>query len=215
MSGTEGVIQFDYSLAPGNPGLAASRFAELGAWRSVLRDLDLLGEHPDRYGGHGYGNLSCRDSQSGFVITASQTSGREQLRQSELVRVTGVDADGFSVDAVGARPPSSESLTHAMLYRADESVQVVFHVHSPLIWNHREALALPVTPAEVPYGTPAMATAVAQLMSAVAQRPLLFATAGHEDGVFAAGASAGDCGTALVACLARARAIATTHGEAA
>jgi hypothetical protein len=203
---TEGVIQFAYALTPGDPGLASTAFAELAAWRSVLRDLDLLGEHPDRYDGHGYGNLSVRDSRGDFVITASQTSGKSSLMQGDLVRISKVELREFRVDAIGSKAPSSESLTHAMLYRADPGVQVVFHVHSPLIWRQHAELQLPATPADVPYGTPAMAEAVSALTAAQPQRPLLFVTAGHEDGVFAVGASARDCGALLVACLADARA---------
>ena len=213
MSEKEGVIQFAYALTPGDTGLAPALFAELSAWRSVLRDLDLLGEHPDRYGGFGYGNLSLRVPDGGFVITASQTSGASQLRSQDLVRITDVDATGFRVDAIGEKPPSSESLTHAMLYAADPDVNVVFHVHCPQIWRNREALALPSTAEEVPYGTPAMARAVATLMAERRERPLLFVTAGHEDGVFAAGATARDCGSLLVACLADARAVATSGAQ--
>jgi ribulose-5-phosphate 4-epimerase/fuculose-1-phosphate aldolase len=204
----EGVIHFGYALAPGDAALAPQPFAELEAWRSILRELELIGEHPDRYEGYGYGNMSLRDADGSFVITASQTSGVHGLQRDALVRITRVDFDAFHVDAVGAKPPSSESLTHAMIYAADPSVRVVFHVHCPLIWRQRSALALPGTAADVPYGTPAMAEAVCTLMAAHSQRPVLFATAGHEDGVFAAGETAGDCGVMLIACLAKARALA-------
>lgn len=206
MTETEGVIQFAYALTPGDAGLAPAVFAELAAWRSVLRDLDLLGEHPARYGGHGYGNLSLRDPRGGFVITASQTSGRASLKAGDLVRVIRTEFDEFRVDAIGTKAPSSESLTHAMLYHADAETQVVLHVHSPMIWNRRSELALPATAADVPYGTAAMAGAVSALIAAHPQRPLLFVTAGHEDGVFVVGASIRECAALLVSRLAEARA---------
>ena len=209
MTEEEGVIQFAYSLAPGKAVLAAPLLAELRAWRSILRDLELLGEDPQRYGGFGYGNLSLRNGRGDFVITASQSSGETNFTDHDLVEISSVDFANFRVDARGSRPPSSEALTHAMLYAADDAVCVVFHVHSPEIWKASAALSLPATAADVPYGTPAMAEAVAALMVEEPQRPLLFVTAGHEDGVFVAGATLDECGSDLVSCLARARALAT------
>ncbi|MEM9313110.1 MAG: class II aldolase/adducin family protein [Pseudomonadota bacterium] len=207
MTEEEGVIQFAYTLEPGAATIATPLLAELRAWRSVLRDLELLGEDPQRYGGFGYGNLSLRCSRSDFVITASQSSGETTLEARDIVQICDVDLATFHVKARGARPPSSESLTHAMLYAADDAVHVVFHVHSPEIWNARNTLDLPATAADVPYGTPAMAEAVKALMDRQSRRPLLFVTAGHEDGVFAAGATLHECGAQLVSCLARARAL--------
>ncbi len=207
MTAQEGTIHFAYALTPGDAGLGADAHAEFAAWRSILKDLELLGQHPDRYDGFGYGNLSCRSRDGEFIITASQTSGAPTLPVEDLVRITDANLERFWVDAVGAQPPSSESLTHAMLYAADPRVSWVFHVHSPAIWQARDALKLPTTSADVPYGSPAMARAVADLMESHASRPFVFATAGHEDGVFAAGTHARDCGGLLVSYLARARAL--------
>jgi hypothetical protein len=201
----EGVIQFSYALAPGAVALDEGLLSEFAAWRSILRDLQLLGEDPGRYGGFGYGNLSIRHPGGGFVITVSQTSGLGVFGRQQLVHVKRSDPAEFRVDAVGSMAPSSESLTHAMLYQADPRVNVVFHGHCPLIWRARAGLGIPATAEEVPYGTPAMAQAVQTLLSKEVRRPLLFATAGHEDGVFAAGATMRDCGTLLVAGLADAR----------
>jgi len=39
--------------------------------------------------------------------------------------------------------PSSEALTHAAVYAASQTVKSVVHVHSPIIWRHYQALALP------------------------------------------------------------------------
>jgi hypothetical protein len=208
MAEQEGVIQFSYTLAPGSAAMDADVFSALAAWRSILRDLEILGEDPERYGGFGYGNLSVRQASGGFMITASQTSGCAVLERDQLVQVTRSDLAGFRVNAVGSMAPSSESLTHAIVYDADPRVNVVFHVHSPVIWRARERLGIPATAADVPYGTPAMAKAVYTLMTREQRRPLLFATAGHEDGVFAAGATIPECGALLVSCLAEARALA-------
>ncbi|MFU8816464.1 MAG: class II aldolase/adducin family protein [Pseudomonadales bacterium] len=203
---TEGTIRFAYSLeAPIGAVADADTVAALRGWREVLRRLGLLGQHPARYGGLGFGNMSARDPArpDQMIITASQSSGAETLEDDDLVRIVRSNPARFWVDAVGRQPPSSETLTHAMIYQADAAVRWVFHAHSPDIWRRATALGLPATPAAVAYGSTAMVEAVAQLIAAQEPGPLAFVTHGHEDGVFACGASAEEAGSALVALLAR------------
>ena len=209
MSETEGTIQFAYELKPTQEAaLSAEQFTDLAAWRSILFELQLLGQVPHMYGGYAYGNLSirCGDSNQ-FVITASQTSGEPKLYKSHLVRVTHCNLERFWVDAQGQEPPSSESLTHAMIYAADPRIKCVFHVHSTVMWQNRTDLKLPETAADVGYGSPQMVQAVHTLMQTHQSRPLTFATAGHEDGIFACGPSPRDSGGLLVSYLAKARAL--------
>jgi hypothetical protein len=197
----EGAIRFAYGLAPlAGAALPDDLFGEMRAWRRMCRRLGLIGRDPRRYGGLGFGNLSVRDpaDSTRFVITASQTGGARDLRAGDLVRIVECNLARFWVEARGRKPPSSETLTHAMVYAADAAVQWVFHVHSPDIWNATARFGLPCTPAAVPYGTRAMADAVATLLEAHAVRPLVFTTLGHEDGVFACGADARGTGLALV-----------------
>ena len=203
----EGVIQFAYELTDGAVPEDFAHRAELTAWRSILRQLDLVGQDPSRYEGFAYGNVSVRVKDGEFIITASQTSGENELLDEHLVHITACNIERFWVDAVGAEPPSSESVTHAMVYAADQRVNCVLHIHNPEIWQASETLKLPSTPAEVQYGTTAMASAVAQLLATYQSRPMVFTTLGHEDGVFACGHSPRDCGAALVNTLARARAL--------
>ncbi len=206
MPETEGVIQFEYSLEPApDTHVEAGLSNTLLAWRSILRRIGLLGQRADRYGGLGYGNLSVRDPERPreFVVTASQTSGFTALETDGLCRIRDFDLGRFRVSAIGARPPSSESLSHAMIYDADPEVGWVFHVHSPEIRRRAAALELPVTAADVAYGSPAMASAVTDVLAANGERPLAFVTLGHEDGVFACGATAESTGALLVTLLAR------------
>lgn len=203
----EGIIQFAYSLCePDGPVADARLFAQLSAWRQILLRLGLVGQDHDRYQGHGFGNLSARDPDrpDEFVITASQTGGVAQIDQSHLTRIVHSNLDRFWVDAIGAQPPSSETLTHAMIYAADSRIQWVFHCHSPDIWNQTERLALPATAETVRYGSPEMVEATASLLAAYHSRPLVFATLGHQDGVFSCGPTARDAGGLLVSYLARA-----------
>jgi Class II Aldolase and Adducin N-terminal domain len=205
---SEGTIHFRYRLTPPTPGdrIDPERFARLAAWRRILRQLKLLGRDARRYDGYGYGNLSTRDPAPGarFFVTASQSSGVPHITRGHIVRVDHSDAERFEVDATGTQPPSSESITHAMLYAVDADVAWIMHVHSDAIWQAAARLRLPCTPAAVTYGSPAMADSVAQLLRRHAERPLVFATLGHVDGIFACGGDAASVGGVLVATLARA-----------
>jgi ribulose-5-phosphate 4-epimerase/fuculose-1-phosphate aldolase len=151
--------------------------------------------------------MSVRDpaQPEQFAITASQTGALAVLVPTDLVRVLRCNLGRFWVDAEGFQPPSSETLTHGMIYAADPEIHWVFHCHSPEVWRRAPALDLPCTPAGVSYGSPAMTAAVAQVLRRHKHRPMLFATLGHEDGLFACGATAEAAGTRLVAALAQAR----------
>jgi hypothetical protein len=204
---TEGTIRFAYSLESAAGPIADERTTDaLRGWRAVLKRLGLVGQDPARYGGLGFGNLSARDADrpKEFIITASQTSGADELDDDGLVRIVHSDPGRFWVDAIGQQPPSSETLTHAMIYAADARVNWVFHGHCPEIWQHATALGLPATAEHVGYGSPAMVKAVAELLARHSARPLVFATRGHEDGVFACSARAEDAGLLLTNLLARA-----------
>ena len=200
-SRAEGTIQFAYDLQPGQgfDGLGDALRLLLN-WRATLRGMQLIGQTPARYGGLGYGNLSMRDPDQPrqFIVTASQTSGIENLAADGLCRIRDYDLNRFRVAAEGAKPPSSESLTHAMVYAADPATRWVFHAHSRELWQRAQQLELPTIAADIGYGTPAMAAAVAELLNAHGKRPLVFATLGHEDGIFACGATAESTGGALV-----------------
>lgn len=207
MTDTEGTIRFAYDLKPFTGNVSEEGlFQQIRAWREVLIRLGLVGQNRDRYQGAGFGNLSARDPErpDEFIITASQTGGVRDLTQSELTRVLGCNLERFWVEAEGEQPPSSETLTHAMIYAADPRIEWVFHGHSPEIWQQAETLALPVTPAEVDYGSPEMVQATAELLNRHHSRPLVFATLGHQDGVFSCGSASRDAGGLLVSYLAKA-----------
>ena len=203
----EGAIRFAYDLKPPTTQVAGDEMLQqVRAWREILIRLGGVGQSPERYQGLGFGNLSARDPEQPeeFVITASQTGGVQHLTDEDLTRVVGCNLDRFWVDAEGEQPPSSETLTHAMIYAADPRVQWVFHCHCPELWQVAVRLALPTTARDVDYGSPEMVLAVAELMASHHSRPLVFATLGHEDGIFSCGATARDTGGLLVSYLARA-----------
>lgn len=214
--GAEGVIRFhlDFRETPlaeaGAQGHDLPFLVGLDGWRSVLRRLGLVGRDPDRYGGDGFGNLSHRMvaatgmAASSFVVSGSQTGDRESLGQDGWSLVRSWDLDEFRVEAEGPVRPSSESLTHALIYDMEPDVHCVVHAHSPDLWRSARDLELPRTSSDVDYGSPEMLREVRSLFSLGLSDVGVFAMAGHEDGVVAFGADADDACTRLLTHLARA-----------
>ncbi len=207
----EGVIKFDLVFTPGSPPLF-DQFRTLAAWRRILWMLGLIGQEAGRYDGYGYGNISCRVDpavtlpvERPFVISGSQTSHLPDPDEHHYAIVQACDLAGNRVVATGPVRPSSESLTHGMLYELEDRIRYIFHVHSPELWQHARKLEIPVTRHDVHYGTPAMAREVSRLFRETdAGRRGLFSMGGHQDGIVAFGKDAGETGTRLLAALARA-----------
>jgi hypothetical protein len=202
----EGVIKFelDYTWSPPDPALA---IRELTALRQRLWQLGLVGQAADRYGGVGYGNVSrrIRPGESPFVVSGSQTGAIEWLGPEHYARVTGFDVQHNHVSATGPVRPSSESLTHGIIYMLAESIQAVLHVHSPELWEQAEQLGIPMSDRNVAYGTPAMAEEVARrLLDPDTLARGLLAMGGHRDGVIAFGETVQAAGTRLLAARERA-----------
>lgn len=178
----EGYIKFSSQRRDGLvPDSAALQ--ELNRCRTALFDLGLIGVLPD---GIGFGNLSLRSADLQFVVSASATGAHRVLRTDQYSLVEAFSIEANSVQSVGRLPASSESMTHGAIYAARPAVQCVIHVHSRVLFDWLLQHG-PTTPADVPYGTPAMARAVAKLLAKQTPLPVLFAMAGHQDGVVACG----------------------------
>lgn len=201
MTHDEGVIKFEAAHRSGPPPTGID-LGPLVAWRRMLYRLGQIGQEPSRYGGAGFGNVSQR-LPKGFAVTGTQTGGVELLGPSHFCLVERFDIGKNRVESVGPLLPSSEAMTHGMIYDLSAAVNVVLHVHSPDIWKKR--LGLPCTGENVPYGTPAMAREVERLLRETdLRRRRVFVMLGHEDGVIAFGRTVEDAGQALLAVYAQA-----------
>ena len=206
----EGVIKYrlDYQSSPPR---AYPEVAELNAWRTILFQLGLIGQDAGRYDGLAFGNVSFRlDDTPQFVITGSQTSGLRHLTAEHFSAILSADPSRNHIVAEGAMKPSSEALTHAAVYAASGEVKAVVHVHSPIIWRHYQALALPAVDAAIRYGTPEMAEAVLTLFARnlLSEKPV-FVMRGHEDGIVSFGHSITEASLMLIKTLALAMRLAT------
>jgi len=201
----EGVIKFELHFQAADP-VAMEQLQELNAWRSRLWQLRLIGQDPARYGGFGYGNVSMRigttaaaRGERAFLISGTQTGALPELDNRHYCLVERYDIPANRIEAAGPVRPSSESLTHGMIYDLDTGILAVMHVHSAEIWQAAAWLGLPLTDPGVDYGTPAMAAEVERLFRETNVRQQhIFAMSGHQDGIVAFGSSVAQAGEALL-----------------
>ena len=205
---SEGVIKFQLDFVEG-PAPAEGLLVELNAWRSVFKRHGLLGQDPGRYDGYGFGNLSRRLPESdgdAFVISGTQTGHRHALRPEDYATVLACNPETNSLQATGQVKPSSEALSHGVLYQYAPDIKWIMHLHSPDIFRQRTRLNLPGTAPDADYGTPAMAAELLKLAQSYdPKEPRLLVMTGHSDGILAYGPSAQATGELVIATLELAR----------
>ncbi|OUS07949.1 hypothetical protein A9Q81_00965 [Gammaproteobacteria bacterium 42_54_T18] len=201
MGEVEGVIKYQLDFQNTLP-LTWLGFEELNAWRSILFNLNLIGQDKARYDGYGYGNISYRNQcdSDGFYISGTQTGGKKQLTINDYCRVTLCDVKHNHIVANGAVKPSSEALSHGAVYHLDNKIRCVIHVHSDVLWRCAAHIGLPCTDKNISYGSVQMADEIAGLYrSGRLSKTRLFTMGGHKDGVVAYGGTIEQAGAALIA----------------
>ena len=186
----EGVIKFRLE----HEFKCLARSAELETlmqWRDFSRHLKLIGQDEGLYGGLGYGNISVRHGHQGFLISGSQTGAIDQSRIEHYAWVHAGNPRQNKLSSVGTVKPSSESMTHEVLYLLHADIHCVLHAHSAIIWQAADKLALPATSQHVAYGTPEMAQAVTALCEPLGTSAV-FVMKGHQDGVVSYGRTAAE-----------------------
>jgi methylthioribose-1-phosphate isomerase len=176
----EGVIKFDCHWLKTEP-LAYETIENLNDWRNRLYDFGLIGVYED---GIGFGNISIRLGPSNqFVISGTQTGGIPRLHEQHYTHVIDFSLEKNSISCKGPIQASSESLTHAVLYRLSPEINTVIHVHHRNLWD-RILNQVPTTARDIPYGTPEMALEVKRLFeNSDLKVKKIFVMAGHEEGV--------------------------------
>lgn len=187
----EGVIKFQINFTE-TKALPERYWHELNHWRNQLFAAGLVGMDPERYEGCGYGNVSQRlnPDEDTFIICGTQTGGIPSLKGQHFVTVDDCDFNRNRITAHGPIKPSSESLTHGIIYQTNPSINFVFHIHSPHLWQHRQQWGIPCTGSDAEYGTQKMVQEVRELLSNDAVRNgHIVAMDGHEDGIVSFGAT--------------------------
>lgn len=192
---SEGKIKYDLEWIRDNP-LEYPHYEDLNGWREKLYTLGLIGAYPD---GVGFGNISARiDDTDTFVISGSGTGKLEKLSPDHYTPVVKYDVETFSLTCKGPIQASSESLSHAVFYKADPDIGAVIHVHNKKLWTNMLKKA-PTTAIHAEYGTPEMASEIKLLLSASdAKNHKIIAMGGHEEGIIAFGKDLAEAGKVLL-----------------
>ncbi len=205
MHETEGVIKYHlhHQSTAANPKW---NIASINTWRTLLYQLQLIGQQADRYMGYGYGNISQRVKGQQFIISGTQTGSIAELSIKNYCLVEATDLINNTLYSIGPCKPSSEALSHASVYAQDKTIQCIIHAHSPEIWHATQDLKLACTAKDVAYGTPDMAYAISQLFnSGELEQQALFTMLGHEDGVISFGKTFPETAFTMINTLANAR----------
>ena len=203
----EGVIKFHLDFHEG-PAPAERLLLELNAWRARFFELGLIGQNPERYQGYGFGNLSRRlpgQRENAFLISGTQTGHLKELQANHYATVLHCNHAKNQLQATGQTKPSSEALSHGILYQSHPGIHWVMHLHSPDIFNNYSVLNLPCSDPSAAYGTPEMASAIEALAKErQGSHSSLLVMGGHQDGILAYGSDAEATGDLVVRTLNRA-----------
>ncbi len=168
----------------------------LTQWRNRLYKLGLIGEYEN---GIGFGNLSRRLEQTDhFIITGTQTGGLPTLTEQNYTLVTTYDWQQNKLTCIGPVAASSESLTHGAIYKSNQQVKAVIHVHHLELWE-KLTNCVPTTAADAAYGTPEMAQEIIRLsQEGDLQKAKILVMSGHLEGIIVFGASLAEAGNLLL-----------------
>jgi ribulose-5-phosphate 4-epimerase/fuculose-1-phosphate aldolase len=158
----EGFVKFNCHWNQSGPVISDEQFEIINSWREILYNMDLIGAYEN---GVAFGNISMRiGSSHQFIITGSATGEIPELEPGHYVKVNSFNIDDNAVQCAGPLKASSESLTHAAVYSADQGVNAVVHVHNIDLWN-KLIHKVPTTNPGMDYGTTGLAKEILRIFS--------------------------------------------------
>ncbi len=185
----EGVIKFEYYCEDNSKIIPNRLFEEINPVRNKLVEMGLIGQYAD---GLSYGNISIRDGNtSRFFITASDTGKIKTAGKKHYVNVISCNIEDNFCKYSGQGLPSSETLTHYIIYQLCSAAKSVIHIHDRKLWNDLHG-KVPSTSGNAGYGTAEMVKEIMNLFDAgQVQKEKLIVMEGHEDGIVCFGGSVG------------------------
>ncbi len=191
----EGYVKFNCDWIKAKP-VSESDLIEINSWRDKMFQCGLIGMFEN---GIGFGNISVRGPEKNqFIISGTATGGIAPLEAEHYTVVTDYDIEKNWVECKGPIKASSESMTHAIIYQSDESINGVIHVHNLDFWK-RLLEKVPTTKKAAKYGTPEMAEEVIRLFKKTdVKKKKILVMAGHEEGVISFGKDLNEAGQILL-----------------
>jgi L-ribulose-5-phosphate 4-epimerase len=178
----EGYIKFNPQWIKEPIVIKSELLDEINQIRSGLMVKGFLGVLPN---GIGFGNISVRDGNSDrFIITGSATGGIQVLEASHLALIESISIKENSLVCRGLTAASSESMSHAIIYKTLPGVNAVIHIHDSKLWE-KYFNQLPTTDPSAEYGTPEIAFSIERLITETKMKQSIMVMGGHEDGLIA------------------------------
>ena len=110
----EGYVKYTAEHTMG-PVIETPLWADLNRARTKLREMGLVGMTSD---GIGFGNLSLRVEGNKFLISGTATGALPVLGPDGYCLITSFDIDKNRVVSTGPVKPSSETMTHGVIYQS-------------------------------------------------------------------------------------------------
>ncbi|MDY6801470.1 MAG: class II aldolase/adducin family protein [Bacteroidota bacterium] len=191
MKHDEGYIKFNLEWEKGTFDFPGQLFHSINLWRQKLYVMELIGAFAD---GVGFGNISIRYHNNQFIITGSATGNIQKLTQKHYALVKDFDLENNFIHCTGLSKASSESLSHAAIYKSNKRINAVVHIHDQKFWK-KYIHQLPTTNENAAFGTPEIAREISKLTT---QEKGIIIMGGHPEGIISYGKSLDDAGNVLL-----------------
>jgi ribulose-5-phosphate 4-epimerase/fuculose-1-phosphate aldolase len=165
-----------------SPAIETPFWADLNRARTKLHELGLVGATSN---GVGFGNISLRVKGNKFLISGTATGALPVLNKDGYCLITSFDVNKNRVVSTGPVKPSSETMTHGVIYQSCPNVNCVIHIHSRTIFDGMSRDKYPSTPETAAYGTPEIALAIGKLVNSYdsEKNEGCIILVGHDEGV--------------------------------
>jgi len=183
----EGVIKFDFKCLDDSFIIKPRFYQKVDKYRQLLKLHDYIGQYPN---GISYGNISMRRGKSKhFIISASDTGKIIDTTAVHYVEIIHCDISENTCYYKGAGLPSSEALSHFILYNYSPEINAVIHLHNKELWK-KLLYKVPTSSPEVEYGTQEMVEEIRRLLERTdLMKEKILVMGGHEDGIICFGES--------------------------
>ncbi len=180
----DGYIKYHFEWNKANLDIDSRLFDKISTWRRKVYEESWIGIYED---GVGFGNLSLRLHDDVFCISGSATGGKKYLNSEDYALVQEFNLSENRLKCMGQTAASSESLSHAALYKGSIAVNCIIHIHDLKLWE-KHLNKLPTTSKEISYGSPQMAYELQRIQSMHNPNIGIIIMGGHKEGIIAYGA---------------------------